>query len=818
VPAPAAERHQAILQQYCAGCHNSRTQSAGLSLDSLDIRNVAPHAETWEKIVRKLRTGAMPPAGLPRPDAAGYASLASWLETSLDAAASARPDAGAPAVHRLNRTEYANAIRDLLALEVDAASLLPPDDVSGGFDNNAGMLGITPTLLESYLSAAAKISAVAVGNAALIGASSRTYIVRGDASQSEHLVGLPLGTRGGTLAHHTFPLDGVYVIRADLLQTSLGAVRGLLEPHEIEYSVDGHRVFSAMVGGNEDNATSAANAATIIAALETRLTARVPIKAGPRKVAAAFVKRTAARGGSKLQPLFRTTGDSLDHTGLPHVASLTITGPFDVTGPGDTPSRRRVFTCRPAAGAEELPCATRILSSLASRAYRRPVSEPELDRLLALYRDGRQRGGFESGVELGLRGILANPKFVLRVEPASSNATRPTESRVDHYELASRLSFFLWSTIPDDQLLAAAKAGRLHTRPVLETQVRRMLADPKAAALGSNFAGQWLQLRNLRSTAPDKEEFPDFDDNLRRSFQRETELLFESIVRENRSIVDLLTADYTFVDERLARHYGIPGVIGSRFRRVDVAADVRHGLLGHGSILTLTSHANRTSPVVRGKWVLDNLLNSPPQPPPADAPPLDEDVAPKTMRERMEQHRKSPACAGCHRVMDPIGFALENFDAVGAWRTTEASTPIDASGQLWDGTKIDGPVALRNALLQRREVFVSTAVEKLLAYALGRGVGSQDMPAVRAIVRQAAREDYRWSAVVLGVVTSPPFQMRATAREAAPRAGEQANGRMAPAPETPRLLTAHRAAGNGSTERHVTHHHAFATATPSEAP
>jgi mono/diheme cytochrome c family protein len=749
----------ALLQQYCIGCHSGRTPAAGLVLDRLDINDVSAHADVWEKVVRKLRTGAMPPPGLPRPDQAGYASLTSWLETSLDAAAVARPPSGAPAVRRLNRTEYRNAIRDLLALDVDAASLLPPDDAGGGFDNNAGMLGVTPTLLERYLSAAAKISAVAIGNAALIGASSQTYMVRGDASQGEHVAGLPLGTRGGTLAHHTFPLDGVYVIKAELLQTSLGAVRGLLETHEIEYSVDGRRVFHAAVGGNDDNATSAANAATIITALETRLTARVPITAGPHTVAAAFVKRTAAQGGSKLQPVFRTTLDSLDHTGLPHVASLTITGPFDVTSPGDTPSRRRVFSCHPSSPSEELPCATRILTSLASRAYRRPVAEREIDRLLSLYRDGRQRGSFENGVELGLRGILANPKFVLRVEPAFAEASAGRQGSAD-YALASRLSFFLWSTIPDAELLAAAKAGRLHTPAVLATQVRRMLADPKAEALGSNFAGQWLQLRNLRSTAPDKEEFPDFDDNLRRSFQRETELLFDSIVREDRSVVDLLTADYTFVDERLARHYGIPGVIGSRFRRVAVADQARRGLLGHGSILTITSHANRTSPVVRGKWVLDNLLNSPPPPPPADAPPLDEDVAPKTMRERMEQHRRSPACASCHRVMDPIGFALENFDAVGAWRTTEASTPIDASGQLWDGTRIDGPVSLRNALLERRDVFVKTATEKLLAYALGRHVESSDMPAVRAIVRQAAREDYRWSSLVLGVVKSPPFQTR----------------------------------------------------------
>ncbi len=749
------------MQQYCIGCHNSRNRTADLALDTIDLANPGAHPEIWEKVVRKLRAGAMPPAGMPRPDATSYDSLASRLEAALDAAAAGRPHAGAPWLHRLNRTEYENAIRDLLAIEVDAASLLPAEDSAGGFDNNAGLLGVSPTLLERYLSAAARISALAVGDATLIGPTSQTYMVRGDVSQDAHIEGLPLGTRGGVLARHTFPLDGEYILKAELLQTNLGAVRGLLEPHQIDFSIDGKQVFQASVGGDADNAMSAANAADIITSLDTRLATRVTIGAGPRDVAVAFVKRTSAAGGSRLQPFLRTTIDAGDHTGLPHIASLTITGPFNPTAPGDTPSRRRIFTCRPTT-ADELTCANSILSALGSRAYRRPITRAESDRLMALYRTGREQGGFEKGIEFGLRGILANPKFVYRAERDPATVAPGSTYRIDDYELASRLSFFLWSSIPDEELMSVAGRGRLHDAAVLEAQVRRMLGDPRAQSMVTNFAGQWLQLRNLRSSLPDKEEFPDFDDNLRRSFQRETELFFDSITREDRSVLDLLTADYTFVDERLAKHYGITGVYGSHFRRVKLTDGARRGLLGQGSVLTITSHGNRTSPVVRGKWVLDNLLGTPPPPPPPNVPPLDEGegVAPKAMRERMEQHRRSPACANCHKIMDPIGLALENFDAVGAWRTVDGGTPIDASGQLSDGTPIDGPVSLRNALLRRREVFVRTMTEKLLTYALGRSADFSDMPTVRSIVRDAGRHEYRWSSLVLGVVTSAPFQMR----------------------------------------------------------
>jgi hypothetical protein len=748
-PPPAADK--TVLAKYCVGCHNGRTRTAGLDLAGLDIEHPAARAEIWEKVVRKLRTGSMPPSGMPRPDDAAYDALASALERELDAATPRR--AATPALHRLNRTEYANAVRDLLALEVDASTLLPPDDISGGFDNNAGALGVSPALLERYLSAAAKIAALAVGDSALLGPSAQTYVVRGDASQTTHVEGLPLGTRGGVVARHMFPLDGQYVLKASLLQTNLGAVRGLLEPHDLEFSIDGQRVFLATVGGDEDNARSAANAADIITALDSRLTTRIAVTAGPHDVGAAFLARSAAQGGSKLQPFLRTTLDSGDHTGLPHVASLTITGPYDATGPGETPSRHRVFSCRPRTGSDELRCARTILSTLAYRAYRRPVSNADVERLLSLYRTGREQRSFDTGIEFGLRTILANPKFVFRAEG------RAPQSGVDDFDLASRLSFFLWSSIPDDELLAAAERHQLHAGPTLEREVRRMLADPRADAIVTNFAAQWLQLRNLRSTAPDKEEFPDFDDNLRQSFLRETELLVGSVIHEDRSALELLTADYTFVDERLAKHYGIPGVYGSHFRRVALPGPERRGLLGQGSILTVTSHANRTSPVVRGKWILENLLGTPPPPPPPNVPPLDEGegVAPKTMRERMEQHRRNPACAGCHTIMDPIGLALENFDAVGAWRTVDAGTTIDATGQLTDGTHLEGPVSLREALLKRRDVVVGNLTEKLLAYALGRNLDYSDMPDVRRIVRRAGDEQYRWSSIVRGVVTSPSF-------------------------------------------------------------
>ena len=753
--------YQAVINRYCATCHNERAKTGGLALDSMDLSNIADRAEVWEKVVRKVRAGLMPPAGMPRPDAATTEGLASWLETSLDRAAGAAPHPGTPALRRLNRAEYANAIRDLFALDVDTSILLPPDDSSSGFDNNADVLGVSPALLEKYLSAARKISALAVGDAQ-ISASTDTYRTPPDITQSQHIDGLPLGTRGGLAVRHTFPLDGEYVLKVKLLETTLGAIRGLEFRHQVEMLLDGERVHEAEVGGPADFVESAVNATTVLNDIGGRLTVRVKVKAGPRAVAATFRYRSAAQGGGRLESFQRANVDTTEHLGLPHIESLTILGPYNATGSGETPSRQRTFLCRPARPADEPPCARRIVSTIARRAYRRPVTEAEVDRLLAFYEAGRRTGSFDAGIERAIRSVLASPSFVFRLEHEPAQTAAGTAYRLDDLELASRLSFFLWSSIPDDELVDVASRGQLKTPAVLEHQVRRMLADPRASTLVSNFAGQWLQLRNLRATIPDQNDFPDFDDNLRQAFQRETELLFESIVSEDRSVLDLLTADYTFVNERLARHYLIPNIYGSHFRRVTLTDDTRKGLLGKGAILMVTSHPDRTSPVLRGKWILENLLGTPPPPPPPDVPGLVEGrgAKPRSVREQMEAHRASPSCAGCHKLMDPIGFALENFDAVGGWRERDAGAPINASGQLTDGTNLNGVVTLRQALLKRPDVLVGTLTEKLLTYALGRGLDFHDQPAVRAIVRRASARNYRFSSLVLGIVTSTPFQMR----------------------------------------------------------
>ena len=776
VPLPPGPQYfRPVLNRYCVTCHNARLKTANLALDTMDPANVAAHAEAWEKVVRKLRSGTMPPADRPRPDAATYSALASRLEAALEHAEAAHPDPGGPLLHRLNRAEYANAVRDMLALEVDASALLPPDDSASGFDNVADVLGVSPALMERYLAAADEVSALAVGDPA-IGPSARTYHVRGDQSQSDHVDGLPLGTRGGLLVRPTLPLDGEYVVKVKLLQTNLGSIRGLEYPQQLEIMVDGARVHLVPIGGPADFAILPENATAIADAIEARLTVRVQAHAGPRAIAATFLQKTPAQGGYRTQAFVRSNVDATDHLGLPHIESLTITGPFNAIGSGDTPSRSRIFVCRPATAVhdssssstsslavskDEISCATRIISTLARRAYRRPVTTADMTRLIALFETGRRDGSFEAGVQFALRGILASAKFVFRGERDSASTAGGTHP-VSDIELASRLSFFLWSSIPDDELLSVASQGRLKDPAVLDRQVRRMLADPKSRALVDNFAGQWLYLRNLKSTQPDQNEFPDFDDNLRQAFQREAELFFESVLREQRSALDLLSADYTFVNERLARHYGMPNIYGSRFRRVAVADDARKGLLGKGAVLLVTSHADRTSPVVRGKWILDNLLGAPPPPPPAVVPPLDDSpvAATLTMRQRMEKHRENPVCASCHKVMDPIGLALENFDAIGRWRDLDGESPIDASGVLTDGTKVNGAVDLRQALLQRPEVLVGTMSEKLMTYALGRGLEATDMPAVRAVVRDAARDGYRFSALVRGVVTSTPFRMR----------------------------------------------------------
>jgi hypothetical protein len=795
-PPSSAESVRATIDRYCVGCHNGRLRTAGLALDSLQLGTVPARADVWENVVRKLRADAMPPAGAPRPDRVTTDRLRTWLEARLDAGAAARPNPGRPLLHRLNRVEYANAIRDLLALDVDTASLLPPDDSSYGFDNIADVLGVSPVLLERYLDAANRVSALAVGDTDRAPGTD-TYRARQDLSQDQHIEGLPLGTVGGMSVGHTFPLDAEYVLQVKLFRTNLNAARGLESPHQLEMTVDGERVFFDTVGGDADVTAIFQNPTKASDAIDDRLKTRVRIKAGPRSVGASFV-RDMAEGTRRLQPFLRSSADTFDVSGRPHISVLTIAGPFDPTGPGDTPSRRRIFTCRPSTslGAALRPpkgpstslgtarddsgaCARQIIGTLARRAFRRPVSNADIEPLIRFYDQGRRERGFEHGVQVALERILASPEFVFRAEPDPPGAAAGSVYQLGDVPLASRLSFFLWSSIPDDELLALAAERTLTRKETIERQVRRMLADPKSRALVTNFAGQWLQLRNLNGVQPNSNEFPDFDDNLRRAFRRETELLFETVMRDDRSVLDLVNADYTFVNERLARHYDMPGVYGSHFRRVAVTDAARRGILGHGSVLTVTSHADRTSPVLRGKWILESLIGVPPPPPPGDVPPLQEEgegAPARTLRERMERHRTSPACAGCHRLMDPVGFALENFDAVGAWRTTDAGKPINASGQLVDGTIVDGVTALREALLGRPEVFATTVTEKLLTYALGRGLQASDMPAVRAIVRAAARDDYRWSSIVLGIATSVPFRMRIVAAEEASTADRQVRG------------------------------------------
>jgi len=754
--------HQATLQQYCVTCHNSRLKTGDLALDQLDIADVRRDAESWEKVVRKLRVGAMPPRGTRRPDATAANALIAWLEDELDGAGTGNP--GRPTLRRLNRAEYANAIRDLLALDVDVTSLLPPDGAAFGFDNVADAQGSSPALLQAYLAAARKISAVAVGDSR-IGVGSDTYTARQDLSQDIHLDGLPLGTVGGLRATHTFPLDGEYDFQVRLYRTNLSAMRGLEDPQEVELTVDGERILSAAIGGDKDLIDLQTNPTDTSDNIEaTRLRIRRFVKAGQRDVAAAFIEKTSPTFEThRLQRFIRDFANPFDAEGAPHVLSIAIQGPFNPKG-AETPPSSRVFTCTPA-NAEETSCAKRILSTLASRAYRRPVSSADTTDLMSSYEQGRLNGSFKTGVQFGLRRILASPSFVFRPEVEPAAIATGTAYRVSDVELASRLSFFLWSSIPDEELLRIAQEGRLSQPATLRDQMRRMLADSRSSAFVNNFAGQWLHLRNLRSITPNSDLFPDFDDNLRQAFQREAELFFDSVLRENRGALDLMTADYTFVNERLAQHYGIRDVFGSGFRRVPLKDPARHGLLGKGAVLLATSHPTTTSPVLRGKWVLENIVGTPPPPPPANLdtalkvdPP---GSAPKTMRAQMERHRTNPVCASCHQTMDPIGFALENFDVVGKWRTEDqAGLSLDTKDVLTDGTAINGVTSLRQALLKRPDVFVQTLTEKLLIYALGRGLTAEDMPIIRKIVRDAAQQQYRFTALLDGIVASAPFQMR----------------------------------------------------------
>ena len=755
---------QETITRYCVSCHNDRLKTSGLSLEKADVAHATANPELWENVARKLQARAMPPPGARRPDEATYRALETAIEAQLDADAAAHPNPGAPILHRLNRSEYANAIRDLLALDVDVTSLLPPDDAAYGFDNISDVLGVSPSLQERYLSAASKIAAIAVGDPDIT-AGSDTFRIRQDLSQDQHVEGLPLGTIGGTTVRYTFPLDGDYVFQVKLYRTNLNIMRGLEYPHEVEFAVDGHRVYAATIGGHDDLEALFDKPTDTSDAVDARLRVRVPVKAGPHTVSVAFVQDPPVQEPNRLQPFLRSSIDNFDWAGRPHMQTFTITGPFNATSAGDTPSRRKIFSCAPKTPASEPACAERILSTLAHRAYRGPISAVDRERIIRIYQEARKGGTFESGIEAALVRILAAPRFVFRVERDPAHVAPGAAYKLSDVELASRLSFFLWSSLPDDDLLAVAEQGKLKDPATFDAQVRRMLADPKSQALVDNFAGQWLQLRNVRNVQPNSDLFPDFDDNLRQAFKRETELFFESVMRDDRPVTELMTANYTFVNERLAKHYGIPNIYGSRFRKVTLTDERRFGLLGKGSVLAVTSHAERTSPVERGKWILENILGLPVPPPPpiAGAGVFAEPAAgeaPKSMREQMAEHRKNPVCASCHKVMDPIGLSLDNFDVDGSWRTEDAGHAIDATGELVDGSKVDGVVTLRKALMAHPDVFVRTMTEKLLIYALGRGLDARDMPTVRAIMRDSAARDYRFSSLVFGVVHSTPFTMR----------------------------------------------------------
>jgi len=719
----------ALVKQYCLTCHNERAKQGGLILDA-DVTKVGANAERWEKAVRKVKTGMMPPSGYPRPPRERLDAFAAAMEARLDAAVDVKASLDTPALHRLNRNEYANAIRDLLTIEIDVAPLLPADGSSEGFDNIAEALSVSPALIQGYVSAAMKISRLAVGDRTMA-PSQVVYSAPPALSNERHIEGLPLGTRGGMLIQHTFPLDAEY-----------------------EFTMGGGGPGGA-AGGGPDVTIDGAR----VTAPNTRRF-RIPVTAGPHTIGVAVLDRQRGAGVDDAYSDFRAANNGFNVAG--GVANVAIMGPFNPTGTGDTPSRRKIFICRPAAPAEEEGCARSILSRLARVAYRGTVTPQELDTLFAFYKQGRARGDFETGVQEALARLLVAPRFLYRVEQEPANLAAGATYRISDTELASRLSFFLWSSIPDEQLLDLAAKGRLRDPATLKQQVTRMVADRKADAFVSNFAGQWLYLRELANI---QTEAPGFDDNLRRSFRRETELLFDTIVRQDRPLVELLDADYTFVDERLARHYGIPNIRGSHFRRVTLdPSSPRRGLLGHGSMLTVTSVATRTSPVMRGKWILENLLGAPPpQPPPGVETNLEEgeeSAKATTLRQRLERHRANPTCASCHNIMDPLGFALENYDLIGAWREMDGPAKVDTSGRLADGTPLAGPVDLRKAVLSRSEMFMTTAAEKLFVYALGRPVHYYDMPSVRASVRRAGRDGNRFSSLLLGIVESDAFQKR----------------------------------------------------------
>jgi mono/diheme cytochrome c family protein len=769
---------QPMLAKYCMGCHNARNPlpaGAPLALDKANLGDPAADALTWERVVKKLGVGAMPPQGSPTPGAGELTRFRSALIANLDAAAAKKNNPGQFVLHRLNRLEYQNAVRDLLGVTVDVTALLPSDSGDFGFDNIASALPTSPLLLERYLTAGLRIADLAVGDSgAEPGAT--TFTIPTTTTQNEHVEGLPLGTRGGLVVPHHFPADGEYVFSGRLLKTvaeGLVGVEGSETPHLFIVTIDGKQVFSAPIGGKEDHDAAKGNTPVARDIFDKRMTSpRIKVTGGLHDVGFTFIERPAQEQ-NVWQPILRASQEAHNPSGPPRLRNGIIEGPFNPTGVVESASRQRLFVCKPSASAKasaaqgpsETACADRILSTVARRAFRRPVTKVDLDAPLAQYRKERMAGGdFESGIRVGLARILTSPSFLFRSEQSPANLPVGAAHRVTDLELASRMSFFLWSSIPDDELLNLAIAGRLRAPGVIEAQVRRMIADPRADSFMNAFTGQWLQLRNLDKMTPDILMFPDFDDNVRQAMRRETELFFASIVRENRSALDLLRADYTFVNERLARHYGIPNVYGTRFRRVPVADPNRRGLLGQASILSMTSVANRTSPVLRGKYIISNLLNTPPLPPPAVVPDLSESAhkdRPSTVREQLERHRSNPVCASCHRNIDPAGFALENFDAVGQWQVkTREGLAIDSAGVLTDGTKVDGPVALSRAILSRPDVFAGTLTEKLLIYALGRGLDPVDMPVVRSVVRGAAGQNYAMQSILLGIVRSAPFQMR----------------------------------------------------------
>jgi mono/diheme cytochrome c family protein len=789
-PTPQAVPAREILNKYCVTCHNARLKTAGLLLDTLDVDNVGADPELWEKIASKLRTREMPPSGRPRPDQATYDALATGLENSLDVAAAAHLNPGRVAVHRLNRAEYTNAIHDLLGLQVDGASLLIADEPDQhGFDNIASLLSVSTPRLERYMSAARRISRLAVGDPT-INPVVETYSVPDAFVQDDRTSeDLPFGSQGGIAVDHLFPVDGEYDIKALLKRQVYLYIMGMGEPHQLDIRVDGLLVKRFSVGGEGKGMTAPEGFAgntqgdpaweNYMHTADAHLAVRVPVKAGLHKVGVSFVRQHWRPEGIYQPPQTGYAVVTNDvYYGNPSVERVMIAGPYDAAGKGDsadTPSRRRVFVCRPKDTAGEEPCARKILTTLATRAYRRPATDEDVQTLLEFYKQGRSGGGFDQGIQRGLERILASPAFLFRIEREPAHLAAGEPYRLSDLDLASRMSFFIWSSLPDDELLSLAERGKLKDPDVLEQQVKRMLAEPRSEALVENFATQWLKLGKIVAVKPDEYEYPEFDENLRTAIQEETRRFISSQLHEDRSVVDLLSADYTFVNDRLARHYGIPDIYGNQFRKVVFKDGVRGGLLGQASILTATSYPNRTSPVVRGRWLLENMLGAPPPPPPPDVPALKESGAegqPKSVRERMEVHRKNPTCASCHVRMDPLGFSLENFDALGKWRTMSDGVPIDSSASLPDGTQFQGVLGLRKLLLDHRADFVRTVTEKMLAYAIGRSIEYYDLPVVRQVTRSAAPGDYRWSSVILGIVKSVPFTMSTASGNQSARRGE----------------------------------------------